>query len=1096
MNSVVSPCAALATPLVWVVRDGPDCGQVFPASSGVLGRLSGFADPQMSRRSLRVEPRGKNLQTLPCGGTNPVYKMWKTLPLRRRLRKITRVRPGTRLLLGQTQLQLRRRPLNLRLTPPRTPQRLGVRWLLFLVLPLIFMISMGALLKWRALFLVVILGILGCIILYRRARLVPTPAQLWLAAGTPQIRPDKPPAEIRVYNQRRLRRQTLTIAPGENLCIRGSAAASYAAWIVAQALLYGQGHLSGHNLAPWCAQNTTAKSGETGLEIRIVDAGNTPASSPSQVTICLSDTPPHWAHRIIDAPRLRCPVSRNWFVSLVAALESNPAAIELSAQAPLETLPESVSAPVCDADEQRRLAANWAHPQAGLTCVLGMLPGGETWEVDLTAEGPHALVAGTTGSGKSELLTTWMLNLAKNYSPLQLQFVFMDYKGGAAFAPLQALPHTHGVLSDLDPGLTARALHSLEAFLKLREAQFAAVGARDISHYCQVTKKPLARVLIVVDEFRALATEHSDILENLVRLATHGRSLGLHLILATQKPGGVVNSQILANTNLRIALRVRTEMDSLEVLSDARAAHLPAIPGRLCWEGNTAGSAQAMWCGGQEAVEKVVANIAKAWLLTHPAAELETLWLPPLPESVAAPPGAMALCDKPREAAQEWRLPEQSFGIFGNPGTGRTTALATLAAAWMSQCRGVVVFSPTPQAFQELASVENSRLQLLSADNLWELEWLVEGRADLTNCALIVDRADILADSLEKLYPANGTKQLERLISQAGGARYRVALSGPLSSGRTSWGSLLPIRLALCPRDVIDLHSAGIEGGAHVGSLRDYLPDNPVPGRGVWQQANRLTEVQVGLPPRAEEAACAAALSSLTECASVTTPARSLGVGAPATARNATAALGDLRGNSQLLPRLRSSFSRSDLPSPADSVVAGWSAIRGDWLRRAPQGNWMVSDTPQLRPLVAQLKREYRRLGYEIMESFTELEKSNICKKVLFIYRNEYKPPSLGVDWEEQYKNLGFDITILNLVSPGNLPLDFTYPASSLYIYETVIFPTATGLEGRMRLATALNTTPEIIRKAQVATDFPAIYKDELGVSTLQFPRVSVSHLT
>jgi DNA segregation ATPase FtsK/SpoIIIE, S-DNA-T family len=202
--------------------------------------------------------------------------------------------------------------------------------------------------------------------------------------------------------------------------------------------------------------------------------------------------------------------------------------------------------------------------------------------VDLAVDGPHALVAGTTGAGKSELLRTLVTSLAVVNRPDELVMVLVDYKGGSAFADCAALPHCVGLVTDLDPHLADRALTSLGAELKRRERLMAGVGARDLTAYRATDPETgLPRLVIVIDEFRALAEELPGFVDGLVRIAALGRSLGIHLVLATQRPAGIVSADVRANMNLRIALRLRDTSDSLDVLDSPAAATLPeGVPGR------------------------------------------------------------------------------------------------------------------------------------------------------------------------------------------------------------------------------------------------------------------------------------------------------------------------------------------------------------------------------------------------------------------------------------------------------------------------------------------------------------------------------------
>ena len=200
--------------------------------------------------------------------------------------------------------------------------------------------------------------------------------------------------------------------------------------------------------------------------------------------------------------------------------------------------------------------------------------------IDIRADGPHGLVAGTTGSGKSELLQTMIASLAVGNRPDEFNFVLVDYKGGAAFKDCNHLPHTVGMVTDLDGHLTTRALESLGAELRRREHQLADADAKDIEDYLagrQPGDEPMPRLLIVIDEFAALAAELPDFVTGLVDVARRGRSLGVHLILATQRPAGVVSAEIKSNTNLRIALRVTDAGDSDDVIESRRPPRSPKV---------------------------------------------------------------------------------------------------------------------------------------------------------------------------------------------------------------------------------------------------------------------------------------------------------------------------------------------------------------------------------------------------------------------------------------------------------------------------------------------------------------------------------------
>ncbi|MDI5972471.1 FtsK/SpoIIIE domain-containing protein [Streptomyces sp. SL13] len=228
--------------------------------------------------------------------------------------------------------------------------------------------------------------------------------------------------------------------------------------------------------------------------------------------------------------------------------------------------------------------SRWAGGARSTRATLGVSFDG-LFSVDLVVDGPHGLVAGTTGAGKSELLQTMVASLAVANRPDAMNFVLVDYKGGAAFKDAVRLPHTVGMVTDLDAHLVERALTSLGAELTRREHMLAAVGAKDIDDYFDARSRrdaePMPRLLIVIDEFASMVRELPDFVAGLVNIAQRGRSLGIHLILATQRPSGVVSGEIRANTNLRISLRVTDAADSSDIIGVPDAAQISAsTPGR------------------------------------------------------------------------------------------------------------------------------------------------------------------------------------------------------------------------------------------------------------------------------------------------------------------------------------------------------------------------------------------------------------------------------------------------------------------------------------------------------------------------------------
>jgi len=231
-------------------------------------------------------------------------------------------------------------------------------------------------------------------------------------------------------------------------------------------------------------------------------------------------------------------------------------------------------------DRTRRAAP--ARGRTGRLRALVGLAAGDAMHLDLRAHGPHALVGGTTGAGKSEFLQTWVLGMAAEVSPDRVNFLFVDYKGGSAFADCVRLPHCVGLVTDLTPALVRRALTSLHAELHHRERLLARTRAKDILDLERRADPDAPPALvIVVDEFAALATEAPDFVDGVVDIAQRGRSLGIHLILATQRPAGVIKDGLRANTNLRVALRMADEPDSQDVVGVPDAARFePGDPGR------------------------------------------------------------------------------------------------------------------------------------------------------------------------------------------------------------------------------------------------------------------------------------------------------------------------------------------------------------------------------------------------------------------------------------------------------------------------------------------------------------------------------------
>ena len=383
-----------------------------------------------------------------------------------------------------------------------------------------------------------------------------------------------------------------------------------------------------------------------------------------------------------------------------------------------------------------RVVTAWTRDTQQLDAPLGLGEHG-VFGIDLRHDGPHGLLGGTTGAGKSELLQTMIAALAARHPPSRLTFLLVDYKGGAAFKDCVRLPHVVGFVTDLAGPLVNRALVSLGAEVHRRERLLADAGAKDLLDMERIAPdRAPASLLVVVDEFATLAKELPEFVDGVVNIAQRGRSLGIHLILATQRPAGVVNDNIRANTNLRIALRMNDEPDSRDVVGVPDAARLPrTIPGRAYVRTGAGELAlvQVAFAGATEAPAAqhaaiVVADVERGRVVSAErsaaratagdggdtdlervviaaTASAEKLalrppvapWLPPLPASVrlddlepASDGGAaVGLVDEPahqRQVPYVVDLPRDgNLLVLGASGAGKTTLLRTLAVSLARQ---------------------------------------------------------------------------------------------------------------------------------------------------------------------------------------------------------------------------------------------------------------------------------------------------------------------------------------------------------------------------------------------------------------------------
>lgn len=240
--------------------------------------------------------------------------------------------------------------------------------------------------------------------------------------------------------------------------------------------------------------------------------------------------------------------------------------------------------------EALNIEMNWLSSDStkSLAVPIGLKSKGDVVELNLheKAHGPHGLLAGTTGSGKSEFLQTYILSLAVRFHPYQVAFLLIDYKGGGMAQPFKNIPHLLGTITNIEgsKNFSERALASIRSELKRRQTLFDQYEVNHINDYHQkfnqnLASEPLPHLFLISDEFAELKSEEPEFIKELVSAARIGRSLGVHLILATQKPGGVIDNQIWSNSRFRIALKVQDASDSKEILQNADAASI-TVTGR------------------------------------------------------------------------------------------------------------------------------------------------------------------------------------------------------------------------------------------------------------------------------------------------------------------------------------------------------------------------------------------------------------------------------------------------------------------------------------------------------------------------------------
>ncbi|AYG04445.1 hypothetical protein D7I44_13500 [Gryllotalpicola protaetiae] len=443
-------------------------------------------------------------------------------------------------------------------------------------------------------------------------------------------------------------------------------------------------------------------------------------------------------------------------------------------------------------------------------------------EIDLVSDGPHAVVAGVTGSGKSELLVTWVAGIVSGRTSDEVVVLLVDFKGGTAFRPLAALPHVVGVVTDLAHGEAARALSSLSAELRRREAELARLGVRDVAD----ARGALPRLVIVVDEFAAMIDAFPDFGPLFADIAARGRALGIHLILATQRPAGVMRDALVANCPLRLSLRVQSDADSRWVVGTDAASRLSAAtPGRciLSIDGATT---------EVQVARTAAADLAGLAAATPPAAPPRRPWLDPLPEvltradlSARATPQVVGVADLPeqqRRAMLEFQPEQAPLVVLGAARSGKSSLLRLLADA--STVESVIVGADREQAWDAVEA---------AAERCED----PEARAE-PGLLLAVDDADALCARLGDEYAVVWCDRLARVLRDGPAAGVYPVVAAQRQTG--------PLRGALgLARETVLLRQQSKQDHVLAGAAAELWDEGMPAGGGVW----RGRRVQFLAPP-------------------------------------------------------------------------------------------------------------------------------------------------------------------------------------------------------------------------------------------------------
>ena len=485
------------------------------------------------------------------------------------------------------------------------------------------------------------------------------------------------------------------------------------------------------------------------------------------------------------------------------------------------------------------IAANWREHSTAPRTPLGLAADGVV-DLDLVRDGPHGLLAGTTGAGKSELLRSLVLGLAAGNSPEQLTFVLVDYKGGATFDACAGLPHVVGLVTDLDEHLADRALRSLRAELRFREELLRQHGVSDLAALRDTDPTVvLPRLVVIIDEFAALVTEQPTFLPSLVGIAQRGRSLGVHLLLATQRPAGVISDEIRANTNLRIALRLHDSADALDVLGDTGPAMIGrGLPGRAMMRlgPDEIVTFQTASCTVGDDQARLVDAIGAAAQLTGTGPQRRP-WLSELPRELHADSTwlqrQVGLADDPDRQRQQPVRFDRDCGnllIVGAAGMGATSTLLTIADRSGADSHLYVIdATASGAALGDLARLDHCAAVVSVSERerlsrlLHRLDSTLRTSTDAAPVTLMIDGLDRLRAELDDPATTHEHELLDRLLASSSSAMRVIATTRRMASLPAAIVSAFTQRWVFFVGGTLDADTFGGHGAAAVTT--------PIPGR-------------------------------------------------------------------------------------------------------------------------------------------------------------------------------------------------------------------------------------------------------------------------